>query len=71
MLWSLIKIVIFVALVAAAAFGGSYLLEMGGGLVITIPGIQEYNLSPLMAVIGLVLLVLAVWLLLKLVSLRF
>ncbi|MGH1453354.1 MAG: heme biosynthesis protein HemY [Paracoccaceae bacterium] len=69
MLWSLIKIVIFVAIVAAAAFGASYLLDMGGGLVITIPGVVEYNLTPLKAVIALILLVLAIWLVLKIVSL--
>ena len=68
MLWSLIKIVIFVALVAAAAFGGSYLLDMQGGVRIAMGG-TEFNLTPLNAVIALVLLVLAVWLLLKLVSL--
>ena len=69
MLWSLIKIVIFVALVAAATFGASLLLDMDGGLVITIPGIAEYNLTPLMAVIALVLLVAAVYVFIKLAAL--
>ncbi len=68
MLWSLIKIVIFVAIVAAATFGASYLLDMQGGVRIAF-GATEINLTPLNAVIGFILLVLAIWLLLKLVSL--
>lgn len=68
MLWSLIKIVLFVVIVAAATLGAGYLLEMDGGVTIQFAG-QEINLTPLKAVIAMVLLVLAVWLLLKLVSL--
>ena len=62
MLWSLIKIVVFVALVAAATLGASYLLDMQGGVLIAMGGI-EINLTPLKAVIAAVVLVLAVWLL--------
>ena len=68
MLWSVIKIVLFIGLVAAASWGAIYLLEFDGGVRIVMAG-QEFNLTPLMAVIVLVLLVIAVWLLLKLVSL--
>jgi len=68
MLWSVIKIVLFIGLVAAASWGAIYLLELDGGVRIVMAG-QEFNLTPLMAVIGLVLLVVTVWLLLKLVSL--
>ncbi|MBA84171.1 heme biosynthesis protein HemY [Thalassobius sp. S69A] len=68
MLWSLIKIVVFVALVAAATLGAGYLLELDGGVRIAVGGI-ELNLTPLTAVIGLLLMVLAIWLLLKLASL--
>lgn len=68
MLWSLIKIVVFVALVAAATLGASYLLEMDGGVRIALAGI-ELNLSPLKAVMAAVLLILAVWLFLKLFGL--
>lgn len=68
MLWSIIKIVIFIALVAAAAFGAGHLLEMDGGVLIQFGG-QEFNLTPLRTVIALLLLVLVVWLLLKLASL--
>lgn len=68
MLWSLIKIVVFVVLVAAAALGAGYLLEMDGGVRIAFGGI-ELNLTPLMAVIAFLVLLLSVWLLLKLASL--
>ena len=68
MLWSLIKIVVFVGLVAVATLGASYLLEMDGGVRIALAGV-EVNLSPLKAVIAAVLLVLAVWAFLKLFGL--
>jgi HemY protein len=68
MLWALIKIVVFVILVAAAATGAAYLLDLEGGVRVAFAGI-EVNLTPLNAVIALVLLVLAVWLLLKLAAL--
>lgn len=68
MLWSLIKIVVFVALVAGATLGAGYLLELDGGVRIAMGGI-ELNLTPLTAVIGLLVLIVAVWLLLKLASL--
>ena len=68
MLWSIIKIVIFVALVAAAAFGAGYLLELDGGVRIVVAG-QEFNLTPMKSVIALIVLVLVIWLLLKLAAL--
>jgi len=68
MLWSLIKILFFVALIALLAYGAGYLMESSGGIQITVSG-MEYTLKPLQSVIaGLVLLVL-VWLVLKLLSL--
>lgn len=68
MLWSLVKILIFVALVGAATLGASYLLDMEGGVRIAMGGV-EINLSPIKAVIAAILLVLAVWLFIKLVGL--
>lgn len=64
MLWSLVKILVFVGLVAAATLGASYLLDMKGGVLIAMGGV-EINLTPLKAVIGALLLVLGVWLFLK------
>ncbi|MGD9862939.1 MAG: heme biosynthesis HemY N-terminal domain-containing protein, partial [Pseudodonghicola sp.] len=68
MLWSLLKILFFVAIVAALAFGASLLMEMSGGMQITVAG-TEYTLGPLQSVIALLALLVAVWLLLKLLSL--
>src|SRR6056297_3283539 len=68
MLWSIIKIVGFIALVAGAAFGAGHLLELEGGVRIVFAGV-EINLTPLKAVIALILLVLAVWVVLKLLAL--
>ena len=68
MLWSIIKIVVFGALVAAAAYGAWFLLELDGGVQIVMAG-YEFNLSPMMAVIALLLLVLAIWIILKLAGL--
>lgn len=68
MLWSLLKIIFFVVLIAAAALGAGWLMESSGGVRIAV-GAQEFNLGPLQALIALLLLVLAVWLILKLASL--
>ncbi|MEQ9243142.1 heme biosynthesis protein HemY [Roseovarius indicus] len=68
MLWSIIKIAVFIALVAAASFAAIYLLELDGGVRVVMAG-QEYNLTPLTAVIALILLVIAIWVLLKLAAL--
>ena len=68
MLWSLVKIVVFVVLVAVAAVGAGYLMEMDGGVRIALGG-YEINLTPLSAVIAMIVLVVSVWLLLKLFSL--
>ncbi len=68
MLWSLIKILLFVAAVAALALGAGYLLESEGGVQVQVMG-SEYTFGPLQSVIAIVVLVFAVWLLLKLLSL--
>lgn len=68
MLWSLIKIVLFVVVVAALALGAGYLLESEGGVQITVMG-TEYSFGPLQSVIAALVLVLGVWLFLKLMSL--
>jgi HemY protein len=68
MLWSLIKILAFVAIVTAATFGAARLMEVSGGAEITVAGI-ELTLSPLELTIGFLVLVLLVWLTLKVVGL--
>jgi HemY protein len=67
MLWSLLKILVFVAIVAVLAFGASLLTETAGGVQITVAG-TEYTLSALQSVIALAVLVFAVWLGFKVLS---
>lgn len=67
MLWSLVKILLFVAAIAGLTYGAGWLMESDGGVMITVAGV-EYTLGPLQAVIALVALVVLCWLLFKLVS---
>jgi HemY protein len=67
MLWSLIKIVLFVALIAALTLGAGYLMDAEGGVQISVAG-MEFTLGPLQSVIAMVLLVLAVWVFIKVVG---
>lgn len=68
MLWSLIKILLFVAAIAGLTYGAGYLMESEGGVMITVAGL-EYTLGPLQAVIALITLVVLVWVSFKLMSL--
>lgn len=68
MLWSLLKYLIFVALAAVLAYGAGLLLEASGGVQITVAG-TEYTLGALQSVMALVVLLIALWLVLKLASL--
>lgn len=68
MLWSLLKILVFVAIIALLAFGAGLLMETSGGVQITIAGV-EYTLGPLQSVIGFLVLVAFVWLFFKLLTL--
>ena len=65
MLWSILKVAVFIALVGLGAFGASYLLELDGGVRIVMAGV-EVNLTPIKAMIALGVLVGAIWLLMKL-----
>ncbi|MBK5933167.1 HemY protein [Rhodovulum imhoffii] len=64
MLWSLIKILFFVVLVAGLTYGAGLLMETGPGIRVAI-GDMEFTFGPLQAVILALLLVLCVWVLLK------
>jgi HemY protein len=68
MLWSLVKIVFFVVLVAALAFGGMFLMDSEGSMDIAFMGVKIV-LSPIKVVIALVALLVAAWVLLKLAGL--
>lgn len=65
MLWSLIKIVLFIVLIAALTIGAGYLADSSGGVRIAV-GNTEFNLDPLRAGIAVGVLVLAIWALLRL-----
>ncbi len=68
MLWSLIKIIVFVAAIAALAWGAGFLLESQGGIQVTLMG-TEFSFGPLQSVIAIAVLMFAVWLLLKVFTL--
>jgi HemY protein len=68
MVWSLVKILVFVVVVVAATFGVIQLLETSGEVRISVAN-TEYTLTPLVALVGLVVLLFAFWVALKLLSL--
>ncbi|MCV2889886.1 heme biosynthesis protein HemY [Ruegeria aquimaris] len=68
MLWSLLKILVFVAIIAMLALGAGFLMETSGGVQVTVSG-MEYTLGPLQSVIAFVVLVGLVWLFFKLLTL--
>ena len=73
MLWSLIKVVLFFAVVVALALGVQQLLdpgtELGFGTIRVATSEMEFTLGPLQAIIALLLLLLAVWIILQIVRL--
>ncbi len=68
MIWSLVKIILFVVAVAALALGAGWLLESEGGITVVVAG-TEYPLGPLQSVIALIVLVIVIWIGLKLLGL--
>jgi HemY protein len=68
MLWSLIKVLLFIAAIAGLTFGADMLLHSDEGMQISLGG-MEFTLGPLQAAIVLLLLVVLLWLVMKLVGL--
>ena len=68
MLWTLLKVLVFLTLVAALAFGAEFLVNSSDRVALVFLGV-EYILSPLVFVIGLGLLLLVMWLILRLAGL--
>ena len=68
MLWSLIKVLLFVASVAGLTFGADLLMHSEEGIRISAAG-WEFTLGPLQAAILLLILIAALWLVMKLVGL--
>ncbi len=68
MIWSFVKIVLFVAVVAGLTLGAGYLAETGSGVRIALAN-MEFTLGPVQMVIAVLVAILALWLLLKIVGL--
>ncbi|QHQ36901.1 heme biosynthesis protein HemY [Algicella marina] len=68
MIWSLVKILFFIGIAAALAFGAGLLMETPGGVRLAFNG-QEWTLTPLAFLISLILLMIVIWLILKLAGL--
>jgi HemY protein len=68
MIWSLIKVLLFVASIAGLTYGAGVLMDTGGGIRIAMLGV-EFTLGPLQTAITLLLLLAALWVLLKLIGL--
>ena len=67
MLWSLIKILLFIAVVIGLTYGATQLMEVSGGATVTMAG-TELTLTPIQLAFGLAALVFLVWLGLKLLA---
>lgn len=68
MIWSFAKIALFVIAVAAGTLLAGYFSETGGGIRLTVANL-EFSLGPVQSVVAIAFALLALWLLLKLLSL--
>lgn len=68
MLWTLLKIVIFLGIVVAGTWGIGALMQADGGIRLSVAG-TELTLGPLESIIALILLMIGSWLLFKVVGL--
>lgn len=68
MIWSFVKVLLFVALIAGLTLGAGWLLDAGGGLRFAVAG-WEFTLGPLQATIAAVVLVAAIWVAMMVVGL--
>jgi len=68
LIWSALKIILFVAAVAGLTWGAGVLAEVGGGIRINI-GYWEFNLGVLQAVLAFIALVFIVWGVVKIIGL--
>jgi HemY protein len=68
MLWSLLKILLFVAAIAGLTLGAGQLMDTGGGVRVTLAG-WELTFGPLQSVIVALVALLVLWLVLRIVGL--
>ena len=68
MIWSLVKVLLFIAAIAGLTFGADRLLHTGSGILIAAGG-WEFTLGPLQTVILLLVMIVLIWLLMRAVGL--
>jgi HemY protein len=68
MIWSFLKVVLFVVIVAALALGAGYLAETGSGVRISVAN-TEYSLGPVQMVVAVLVAILVLWLAMRLAGL--
>lgn len=68
MIWSLIKVLIFVSVIAGLTYGADLLLDTGEGMRVAVAG-YEFTFGPLQTVVLVLLLVAAIWLLMLIIGL--
>ncbi len=68
MIWSLVKVLLFVTVIAVLTLGAGYLLDTGGGIRLAVAG-WEFTMGPLQAVIAACVVVALIWLVMRLVAL--
>jgi HemY protein len=68
MLWSLLKVLLFVTLIAAMSYGADLLMHSDQGFLIAFGG-WEFTLGPLQATILLLLMITVMWVAMRLVGL--
>jgi HemY protein len=64
MIWSFVKIALFLVLVAALTLGAMHVADMGTGIRLVVAG-TEYSFGPLQAVIAAIVAMAALWIVLK------
>lgn len=68
MLWSFLKVVLFILIVAGLTLGAIYLSETGSGVRISIAS-MEFSLGPVQMVVAVLVALLALWLVMRLAGL--
>ncbi|MCJ8140786.1 heme biosynthesis protein HemY [Falsirhodobacter halotolerans] len=68
MIWSLIKILVFIGVIAGLSLSASWMLDNGGGLRLTVSD-WEFTLGPVQVLIAAFVLIVLLWVLLKLAGL--
>ncbi|MFK5998019.1 MAG: heme biosynthesis HemY N-terminal domain-containing protein [Rhodobacterales bacterium] len=68
MIWSLVKIILFICAIALITFGIVFVMESGGEVRVSVAN-MEYSFTPLMAMIGVALLFVVIWIAIVLLGL--